>query len=224
MRKIIASAAGLLAFAGLTSVAYADVSGTVWQGNAAASADARVESLPMGAPFNGSLIHGSLGAVVATFTGPNNLNYFLNVPNVPPGGTIGQFVANGGGVCSGSCGTTLQDTIFAILGNDFFSPGQTFFALHDDGMSFYINGQTIFSSPGPTPVNNPPNSPSTGTFSGFPAGFYNFEVVYGENNGLPAVLTMAVPGPIVGAGLPGLLAACGGLLALARRRRREQIA
>jgi hypothetical protein len=30
-----------------------------------------------------------------------------------------------------------------------------------------------------------------------------------------------VPGPVVGAGLPGVVAACGGLLALARRRRRQ---
>ena len=40
--------------------------------------------------------------------------------------------------------------------------------------------------------------------------------------GCIAVFGPAVPGPIVGAGLPGLLAACGGLLALARRRRRRR--
>jgi hypothetical protein len=35
------------------------------------------------------------------------------------------------------------------------------------------------------------------------------------------VTQFAVPGPVVGAGIPGIIAACAGLVALARRRRRQ---
>jgi len=38
------------------------------------------------------------------------------------------------------------------------------------------------------------------------------------------VTTFAVPGPAAGAGIPGLIAACGGLFALIRRRRRQAAA
>jgi hypothetical protein len=48
------------------------------------------------------------------------------------------------------------------------------------------------------------------------------QTTQGINLGLTfSATTAAVPGPIVGAGLPGLVAACGGLLALARRRRQR---
>ena len=49
---------------------------------------------------------------------------------------------------------------------------------------------------------------------------WNNAVDGGESFFLLSSTPVAVPGPIAGAGLPGLVMACGGLLALARRRRK----
>ena len=58
--------------------------------------------------------------------------------------------------------------------------------------------------------------------------FYNFGaqnfLSTSGNVLLSSITAQQVPGPIVGAGLPGLVAACGGLIALARRRRQRRIA
>jgi hypothetical protein len=58
------------------------------------------------------------------------------------------------------------------------------------------------------------------TFSNF-GGFQEPTLFSAAHEGFfgPSFSATAVPGPIVGAGLPGLILACGALVALARRRR-----
>ena len=46
----------------------------------------------------------------------------------------------------------------------------------------------------------------------------------GASDGAESFFIVPVPGPLAGAGLPGLIAACGGLFVLARRRRRQLVA
>jgi hypothetical protein len=47
----------------------------------------------------------------------------------------------------------------------------------------------------------------------------NSAIAPGKTGAVGATLSVSVPGPILGSGLPGLIAACAGLVAFARRRR-----
>ena len=109
------------------------------------------------------------------------------------GGVLG---GNGPGLCTSS-------SSFCTV------PAGKDFLLSTDGINF---NTVLFST-----ANNTANS-----FGG-PAGskdFYFKEDGTGNPEFYVSALTYnPVPGPIVGAGLPGLIAACGGLLGLARRRR-----
>jgi hypothetical protein len=98
--------------------------------------------------------------------------------------------------------------------------------------TFY--GNSTLASPFSSGANPISSTPYTGLFSTsflqsvvVPSDFSLLAVYTINANGRvdtnTTVNISAVPGPIVGAGLPGLMMACAGLLALARRRRKAAV-
>jgi hypothetical protein len=112
---------------------------------------------------------------------------------------------------TGAAGETLQ--LFEVLGRA-------------NSASPYT---ALFTFTGPAPIGNVANNGNgfadwtlnSVNLAGLPSteqilfhAFWN-----NASDGAESFFLVPVPGPLAGAGLPGLIAACGGLLALARRRR-----
>ncbi len=149
------------------------ITGSIYENVAAASMDATPANVPGGTPN-------------VTFTTTSPINF--STSNY----TIGGFINSGGGtttVLTGSnqLGNTLDNTLFNFTGSVTVTNGETFTVGHDDGLTLVIDGMTVISQPGPTSFKL-----TTDTYTG-PSGTYAFQLVYGENTGAPADLSISLP-------------------------------
>ena len=174
------------------------------------------------------------------FDATGNVSNYLMFSTATVGGSLGQDqLGTGYSLASGAF-------LLALAGNTTFNVGidvnntsqaqtlESFYFLN-------LTQNTVLASFSPEPGGVPVLAPNNGT--GFPdytlTGFdinrgdiaLGDQIIFfarwsGANDGPESffLVPVVVPGPMVGAGIPGLLAAMGGLLMLARRRRSKQAA
>jgi len=136
---------------------------------------------------------------------------FVSAKDVPVSGL--QTITSSFDSVGLTSGWTVTETSFIGNANQFFFVG---------GLGTQLATDTFNGVAGSGAFINTVNL-GAGPFNSFNVEYtINTNGILGEAN--IGINLSAVPGPIVGAGLPGLVVACGGLLALARRRRRQLVA
>jgi len=126
----------------------------------------------------------------------------LTVPLGNPLGVLSGFTTN---LLLGGFTTTLET---------FLSSANALFTGTTLGSSAFLSPGTVTSL----------NSANTGPGPYSVTAHYHVDALTAAGAATSTISAVAVPGPLVGAGLPGLLAACVGLLTLARRRRSDAVA
>jgi hypothetical protein len=176
MRKSLIGVGAAFALLAVSGIAHAStVNVSIWENNS---------SLPIPADVPGT---------AADITGTMTSNIMLDSRLVGNGYTIGGFLGSGGATFTSltgasQLGNTVDNTLWNITGSITVTNGESFTALHDDGLDFLINGTNLINASNPTAP-----ATSTGTWTGL-AGTYNFQLIYSEVQGPPAVLEMNVSG------------------------------
>jgi len=176
-------------------------------------------------PFNVQTIGGNVAVTYA----PAGL---VNQRNATPGmGAVAIFDASGnflrmaavGGPLAAPWGITLASLNFGQFSGDLLVGNFSFLA-----SEINVFDPTTGMFLGTIPIDVGAHGPGglwalnfgTGGNNGSPDTLFFTDGIDGETHGLFGAINFAVPGPIAGAGLPGLILACGGLVGWWRRRQR----